>query len=334
MGAHVQCPRCDQAFALSDEQALQYAGREFECSQCNTRFVVPRSSVKGATAASALRGELPREQVTAGATRSIAAVHPFTPGFIPTAGYKPFDEAERIPGSGLATAALVCAVLGLIIPVVPSLLAIVLGFLAVIQIARGKAEGASLASGAVALGFTGLILGTVIFYQRVLPVLNSIHLVNRSTSSSPSSSMFSFGSGGDGADCPTHFKKVDAALKAYANAHDGKFPDGLDALVAAGLLTADQLICDAGRETKAVGTSNAEIAEHVRQPGHCSYVYAGKGLTTQSPPECVLVYEPLDAHKQPGMSVLFADGRVQSIGARQAARAMTQLSNGHNPPWD
>src|SRR4051794_16817230 len=100
MGAHVQCPRCDQAYALSDEQMIVYAGREFECTQCGTRFVVPPPSLKS-NVPSALRGELPREQVTAGAIAASAPPRPFTPGFIPTAGYRPFHaDFTNEPGLG------------------------------------------------------------------------------------------------------------------------------------------------------------------------------------------------------------------------------------------
>jgi predicted Zn finger-like uncharacterized protein/prepilin-type processing-associated H-X9-DG protein len=317
MGAHVQCPRCDQAYALSDEQMLVYAGREFECTQCNTRFVVPRTSLKS-SATSTLRGELPREQVTAGAVAMSAPPKPFTPGFIPTAGYRPFSgdfAGEPGLGSGLAVAALVCGLVGLIIPIVPALLAIGLGMWAVVRIHQGRAEGASIASGAVALGFAGLVIGTAIFYQRVLPALT---VARRTTAY---------------ATCTDNFKSIGGALKRYAADHEGHFPDGLDALVEGGFVPADALVCPMTNDTKAVGASLTEIAQHVRMPGHNSYIYAGKGLTTSSPAECVLLYEPLDAHHEPGMNVLFVDGRVETISKLQADKAIRKLSSGQNPPW-
>jgi len=63
-----------------------------------------------------------------------------------------------------------------------------------------------------------------------------------------------------------------------------------------------------------------------------SYVYVGGELTLQSSAECVLMYEPPGRHGS-GMNVLFADGRVQTIGAVEAAKAINQLNHGINPPW-
>src|ERR1041385_1411022 len=176
MGAHVQCPKCEQAYALSDEQALLYAGREFECTQCNARFLVPRNSAKSAGSIP-LRGELPREQVTAGAMPSAAGVPTFITPFsltgAPTAAYT-HPAYEPDPGSKLATASLICALIGLFIPFVPAIVAIVLGIIALVRIHRGKAEGASLASGGIALGCAGLVIGSGIFYQRVMPIIEAV----------------------------------------------------------------------------------------------------------------------------------------------------------------
>src|SRR5687767_12786709 len=80
MGAHVQCPRCEQAYALSDEQALMYAGREFECAQCTLMFMIPAASARAAsqeqtpTVRGELPRELPRERLTAAAVRGRAGM--------------------------------------------------------------------------------------------------------------------------------------------------------------------------------------------------------------------------------------------------------------------
>ena len=62
-------------------------------------------------------------------------------------------------------------------------------------------------------------------------------------------------------------------------------------------------------------------------------VYAGAGLSTAAPPECVLLYEPLDFHDYKGVNVLFVDGRVQFIGEIEAGKAVPKLRKGKNPPW-
>ena len=133
--------------------------------------------------------------------------------------------------------------------------------------------------------------------------------------------------------CEDHFKTIDTALTKYAATHEGRLPDGLESLVADNLITADVLICSASNDTQAEGASTAEIVDHLRHGNHCSYIYTGKGLTTQSPAECVLLYEPLDRHYQDGISVLFADHRIQTIGKIESAKAIANLNRGQNPPW-
>ena len=317
MGAHVQCPQCEQAYALSDEQALLYAGREFECAQCNARFLVPRAPPKPNTKMTGpLRGELPRGQVTAGAIPSTAGI----PTFVSPFGARPYPQPvlQHEPGVGLATASLICALVGMIVPIVPAALAIILGIIALVRIHRGRAEGASLATGGVALGCAGLIIGSAVFYQKVLPIVSAMRQTGIVSIHS---------------ECPDHFKAINEAIVKYAAAHQGKLPDRLDDLVAANLLTAEQLVCQLSNDTVAAGTDAAQILEHLRTGHHISYTYTGTGLTTQSPPECVLLYEPLDRHNADGIRVLFADGRVQTIGKIESSKAIARLKSGQNPPW-
>jgi prepilin-type processing-associated H-X9-DG protein len=108
------------------------------------------------------------------------------------------------------------------------------------------------------------------------------------------------------------------ALLAYAHENRGQFPPTLDALASINSFRTDDLYCPTAQSA---GAKNA------------NYVYAGAGLSTAAPPECVLLYEPLDFHDYKGVNVLFVDGRVQFIGEIEAGKAVPKLRKGKNPPW-
>jgi hypothetical protein len=321
MGAHVQCPRCEQAYALSDEQTLLYAGREFECAQCTLKFIIPANSAKPQAPTqgppATLRGELPRDPLTAAAVRAPAGMALPYPTFgMGLSQYALNDADAGVLSSRLAAASMIFGIIGLLVPIVPGALAILLGIIAAVRISRGKAQGASLAAGGIAVGAAGMLLSSALLYPRIIPAYERWRYASSSQGT-----------------CIDHFRTIEKALDDYAAAHDGKFPDSLADVVADGKLDADALICAASSDVKAAGITPVEIAKKIRTGRHCSYVYAGKGLSKQSPGECVLLYESLGAHRADGIRVLFVDGRVQTIGAIESAKGIERLNRDINPPW-
>jgi prepilin-type processing-associated H-X9-DG protein len=125
---------------------------------------------------------------------------------------------------------------------------------------------------------------------------------------------------------------IGKAMRQYAGANGGHFPDKLESIVANGTLKAEVLICPATGDTPAPGATPNAQAESLRGGRHVSYTYVGQNLSTWSPAECVLMYETPNRHGD-GMYVLFVDGRVQTIGSVEASKAITRLSRGVNPPW-
>jgi prepilin-type processing-associated H-X9-DG protein len=224
--------------------------------------------------------------------------------------------------NGWAVASIICAVIGLIVPVVPGVLAILFGTIAIRRL-RETNSGAGMALGGIVVGVMGMIVSGGLFYNYVMPTMQW-HL--------PSVAMFGNGGGSTAAKCTANLKKVGEAMRQYAAANDGHFPDKLESLVAGAKLPAELLICPASGDTVAPGATPAAQAASLRDGKHVSYVYAGHNLTNLSPAECVLMYETPDRHGD-GMYVLFADGRVQSIGDIEANKAIARLSRGINPPW-
>jgi prepilin-type processing-associated H-X9-DG protein len=123
--------------------------------------------------------------------------------------------------------------------------------------------------------------------------------------------------------CASNLRQVGQAIHMYANENGGTFPDTLDRVLATQDLTADVYVCPSSSDTPAPGANAQAQAAALSKGGHLSYVYVGKGMTSQiltSPNagRTVLAYEPMTNHRNDGCNILFADGRVQFVPAAQA----------------
>ncbi len=117
MAVEMRCPNCNQVYGLTDEQAPQYAGRTITCTSCGKPFV---AEVPGYAAPAAQPPPLASPHATPQSAQQ-------TPG-LATPGYETperFHQPQRT--NGLAIASLVSGVLGFVVPLVPGLLAIILG---------------------------------------------------------------------------------------------------------------------------------------------------------------------------------------------------------------
>jgi prepilin-type processing-associated H-X9-DG protein len=121
--------------------------------------------------------------------------------------------------------------------------------------------------------------------------------------------------------CASNQRQIGQAILLYANEHGGKYPDRLEDLFLAGADVVSELFCcPSSNDEKALGQTMAEIAANLSQPGRLSYVYLGKGLTTSSPPETPVLYEPIANHDNDGGNVLFADGHVEWYSRKELAQ--------------
>lgn len=135
--------------------------------------------------------------------------------------------------------------------------------------------------------------------------------------------------------CGSNLRQIGQALSLYAEAHGGRFPHTLDALLGDNPdLTGAVFVCPSANDTAAPGATPQERARHLRsEPHHLSYIYAAADLPAASvSPNHVLAYEPLANHQNAGMNVLFGDGHVDFVDRKFAEHLIAEVMSGHNPP--
>jgi prepilin-type processing-associated H-X9-DG protein len=97
-------------------------------------------------------------------------------------------------------------------------------------------------------------------------------------------------------------------------------------------VTSEVFVCPSSNDERAQGETTADVAAALSQPGHLSYVYAGRGLDASSPREAVVAHEKPDSHNRDGMNVLYADGHAEFVTRRLADHLVAEVEAGHNPP--
>ena len=129
----------------------------------------------------------------------------------------------------------------------------------------------------------------------------------------------------------SNMRQIGQALMLYARNRQGRYPPRLADLLIDGDITTEVFVSPQSNDTKAMGdTIEARIAA-VESGGHQSYIYV-PNLSPAVDPKTVLVYEPLSLHNGDGMNVLYGDGHVEFVGAKQAAGIIAELKAGFNPP--
>ena len=132
--------------------------------------------------------------------------------------------------------------------------------------------------------------------------------------------------------CSSNLKCIAAACIVYANTHQGHYPGSMAELLSSSGMTSAVVICPSSSDAPAAGTQAQQISAF-SLPGHCSYIYLGKGLTSDSPSETVLAYEPLSNHGNSGMNVLFNDYHVQWMAAAEANKLIGSIVLGKPTVW-
>jgi hypothetical protein len=109
--------------------------------------------------------------------------------------------------------------------------------------------------------------------------------------------------------CASNLRQIGQAILLYTNDFKGRYPDNFGDLLLTQDITSAVFDCPTTNDTPAVGPTTQAAIVNMATPGHCSYIYVGKGLTMQTvQPTMVVAYEPPANHGNAGMNVLFGDG--------------------------
>ena len=300
MAQQIQCPNCGQAYDLSDEQVPQYAGQTITCTRCQKQFTVPRT-LGGASAA-------PPSMPPGG--QAMPGRPPMQPQPVPYGHAGVYGQPQQT--SGLAIAALVLGIIGLIIPGL-GLIGVVLGIIALTKMRDPRVGGKGLAIGGIAVGAVSILwLGCMM--SILLPSLNRAReTANR-------------------VKCASNMRQIGQAILLYSNENRGVYPDKLDKLLLTQDITSEVFTCPTSNDTPAPGAAGQPQASALYSGGHLSYVYVGSNLNNSASGDTVVLYEPLTNHGGDGTNILWGDGHVSWEGKKEANQIIAQVQSGQNPP--
>jgi prepilin-type processing-associated H-X9-DG protein len=278
----INCPHCGQTFDLTDEQAPQYVGQTITCTSCQKPFTVPGG------------GALP--------VQSMAYASPHYVGPQQT--------------NGLAIASLVSGCVGFVIPIIPGIIAIILGIIGIRKTRDPAVGGKGLAIAGIAVGGTSMVL-SICTASLMMSIL--IPSVNRASETA------------NRIKCASNMRQIGQALLLYANDNHGQYPPNLEDLLPAGNVTSNVFICPSSNDTPASGSTPQALAAALSAGGHESYIYI-PNLNSSASADTIVLYEPLSDHSGDGMNVLFGDGHVEFDVKQQAAGMIAEIQAGFNPP--
>lgn len=125
----------------------------------------------------------------------------------------------------------------------------------------------------------------------------------------------------------SNLKQIGLAVQRSCSDHGGRYPDSLADLVPAGLsmkTLVSPLSSDTPATTPTPSPTTREVAAALAMPGHCSYVYLGRGLTNRTATDkTIIAHDRLADHGGTGCNVLYGDSHVGWLDAKHAATLPT-----------
>jgi predicted Zn finger-like uncharacterized protein/prepilin-type processing-associated H-X9-DG protein len=259
------------------------------------------------------------EEAAAMAGRSFACTacgQPFTlspsgAAFVQPAQHVAYASGAHVKSNPLAIASLICGCL-LCVPFVPGIGSIVCGAIGMRKTRDPAVTGKGMAIAGLVLGIINVLAWGAYFgliFAIMVPTLG----VARQTANQVK--------------CAQNLRQLGLAIQLYANQNGGAFPATIESLLDNPALGVSSALydCPVTPASPPSATSSQALA------GKAEFVYVGKGLTSSSPPNAVVAYEPLSNHGT-GSNVLYADGTVNFMPMAQVEQMIKQLEAGVNPP--
>lgn len=135
--------------------------------------------------------------------------------------------------------------------------------------------------------------------------------------------------------CTSQMRSLGQAFALYQQdslRYHGAFPPDLQSVIATQMIASEVFVCPATSDTRANGSTIAQILADLAKPGHCSYIYVGSALNQSSSPYCTAMLEDPANHKLSGANVLLMDGSVNWQPLAQVMTTLNDLNKGVNPP--
>jgi hypothetical protein len=203
-----------------------------------------------------------------------------------------YAAVPQRPRTGMAVAALVCGILGLV-PCGPLLgiVGLILGIIAALRARREPQRygGKGMAIGGICTGGLSILLLPVVIAIVLPGMARSNELTNRAISQS-------------------NLRGIGMAIKLYANDNASAFPPDFQALIADGSCVPKQLTNpNSGRSSG------------------CDYYYV-TGLTSGDPKDWIIAFEDPNQNRGEGASVLYVNGTVQFIVEKPGGQFTREIS--------
>lgn len=133
--------------------------------------------------------------------------------------------------------------------------------------------------------------------------------------------------------CASNLKQIGLCLQTYSQANGNRYPPTLDEVLVECDITSEVFCCPSGNADRAIRPTTQALLQDFHKPGHNSYVYvAGNQPDRTSTDTYVLAYEQPANHANKGMNILYGDGHVDWVAQAEAARVISELQAGFNPP--
>jgi prepilin-type processing-associated H-X9-DG protein len=135
--------------------------------------------------------------------------------------------------------------------------------------------------------------------------------------------------------CASNLRQLGQACLLYANENKGVYPPSLREVLLTQDITSAILICPSSNDSPAYGPTTQAVADNLdEEDGHLSYLYFGKGFTSETlNATVILACEPPSNHPTDGgANILYGDGHVAWVTASLATAIISELKAGHNPP--
>jgi prepilin-type processing-associated H-X9-DG protein len=129
----------------------------------------------------------------------------------------------------------------------------------------------------------------------------------------------------------SNLRQIGQAILLYCNDEGGAYPDNFRTLFLRGDISTYCLISPAGSDTPATGPTPQAVADQLTAGGHLSYIYLGRGLTTQTASaDTIVAYENLSISGT-GANVLYGDGHVEWDDAKLVTQIINKSASGKFP---